>query len=75
MYEVIGIEKVDYISKKTNKQVKGYTLHLCYEKENCDGLAVVNEFVGEEYGKDIKVNDKIELFYNKYGKINKIDIV
>lgn len=75
MFEVIGKEYVDYVSKKTGKQVKGYTLHLCYEKDNCDGLAVANEFVGEDYGKDIKVNDKIELFYNKYGKVNKIAIV
>lgn len=75
MYKIMGIEKVDYVSKKTNRQVKGYKLHMCYEDERTEGLAVISEFVGEEYGKDIKVSNKVELFYNKYGQVNKVAIV
>lgn len=71
-YCVIGKEYVDYISKKTDKQVKGYKLHLTFEKEKCEGLAVLNVFVSEEIGKDVKINDQVELFYNQYGKVSKI---
>lgn len=73
--EVLGIEYLDYVSKKTNKNVKGYNLHLCYEKNNCEGLAVVTEFVNEELGADVKVSDKIELLYNKFGKVSKVNII
>lgn len=71
-YCVIGKEYLDYVSKKTNKQVKGYTLHLTFEKEKCDGLAVLSTFVSEDIGKDVNINDQIELFYNQYGKVTKI---
>lgn len=71
-YQIIGIEFLDYVSKKTGKQVKGYNLYMTYEKEKCDGLATLNEFVSEEIGKDVEVSDKVQLFYNKYGKVDKV---
>ena len=74
MMIVIGKEYLDYTSKKTGKQVKGYNLHLSYEKNNCNGLAVMTEFVSEELGADVEVSDKIELLYNKFGKVSKINI-
>ena len=74
-YCVIGKEFLDYLSKKTNKQVKGYSLHLTYEKDNCEGLATITEFVSEEMGRDVKISDQVELLYNKYGKVNKIVVI
>lgn len=74
-YCVIGKEFLDYLSKKTNKQVRGYSLHLTYEKDNCEGLATITEFVSEEMGRDVKISDQVELLYNKYGKVNKIVVI
>lgn len=71
-YCVIGKEYIDYVSKKTNKQVKGYNLHLKYEKEKCEGEAVMNVFVNEDLGSTVDVTDEVELFYNQYGKVIKI---
>lgn len=71
-YQVIGKEHLDYTSKKTGKLVTGYNLHMTYEKDNCDGLATVNEFVSDDIGEDVEVSDKVQLFYNKYGKVTKI---
>ena len=71
-FVVVGKELLDYTSKKTGKQVKGYSLHLTYEKDNCDGVAVCTEFVSEDMGEDVEINDKVELVYNKYGKVHKI---
>ena len=71
-YCVVGKEYIDYVSKKTNKQVKGYNLHLTYDKEKIDGVAVMSVFVSEEIGNDININDQVELFYNQYGKVTKI---
>ena len=71
-YCVIGKEHLDYLSKKTNKQVKGYNLHLTFEKEKCEGLAVLNVFVSEEIGREVNINDQVELFYNQFGKVIKV---
>lgn len=71
-YLVVGKEFLDYTSKKTGKHVVGYTLHFTYDKEKCDGVATVSEFVSEEIGKDVQINDTVELLYNKFGKVNKI---
>ena len=74
-YCVIGKEYLDYVSKKTNKQVKGYNLHLTFEKEKCDGLAVLSTFVSEEIGHNVNINDQVELFYNQYGEVTKIVVL
>lgn len=71
-YCVIGKEYLNYVSKKTNKQVIGYNLHLTFEKEKCEGLAVSNAFVSEEIGKDVNINDQVQLFYNQFGKVIKV---
>lgn len=64
---VLGKEKVDYVSKKTGNQVKGYTLHLGTEKKGCDGLAVNSVFVSELLGSVVNLSDDIEILYNAYG--------
>ena len=71
-YCVIGKEYLNYVSKKTNKQVIGYSLHLTFEKEKCEGLAVLTVFVSDDIGKNININDQVELFYNQFGKVIKV---
>lgn len=65
---VLGKEKVDYLSKKTGNQVKGYTLHLGYEKqkEGFEGLAVMTVYVSTELGNTVNVSDDIDILYNAY---------
>ena len=71
-YKVVGKEYIDYVSKKTNKQVKGYTLHLTIEKEKCEGVAVLSVFVSDELASFVELNDEVELYYNQYGKVIKV---
>ncbi len=71
-YVVIGKEYLDYLSKNSGKQVKGYNLHLTYEKEKCLGVAVLTQFVSEDIGEDINVNDTVEILYNRYGKVERV---
>ena len=74
-YIVIGKEHLDYVSKKTGKNVKGYTLHMTYEKDKCEGLATISEFVSEEIGKEVFVNQSVQLLYNKFGKVEKVVVL
>lgn len=70
--EVVGIEKVDYVSKKTGKPVRGINLHMCHNSEKVEGLAVCTEFISERNDINVKVGDKVELLYNKYGQVIKV---
>ena len=71
--EVIGIEKVDYVSKKGNP-VKGVKLHMCYQSDKVQGMAAMSEFISERILCDVKVGDEIKLFYNKFGQVSEVFI-
>lgn len=67
--EIIGIESVDYESKKTGKRVEGYRLHVQYEKEMCQGYATDVVFINKNFLEGFTVGDEVEILYNKYGKV------
>lgn len=71
MKEVVGIEKVDYVSKKTQKQVVGVKLHLIFETENVNGFACESVYVPERVDciGDVKVGDKVKIYYDRYGSV------
>lgn len=68
MYEVVGIREVDYLSK-SNKQVKGRNLCVVYDDNSTVGKAVDNLFCSGEIANSIVVGDKVDILYNKYGRI------
>lgn len=79
MYQIVGIEVIEYTSKKTGKVVKGNRLHLLsppYSKgSNVHGSTVDTCFIGKpELLMGFEVGDRIELLYNKYGSVERIDL-
>lgn len=68
VYEVVGIREVDYMSK-SNKQVKGRNLSVVYDDKNTVGKATDNLFCSGDIANSIVVGDKIDILYNKYGRI------
>lgn len=68
VYEVVGIREVDYMSK-SNKQVTGRNLCVIYDDKNTVGKATDNLFCSGEVANFVVVGDKIEILYNKYGRI------
>ena len=75
MYEVIGIEHRQYTNKQ-GRFVSGYNLYLTFSKINMDGVACLSEWCREDVVKDsgVAVGDKVELFYNRFGKVESIRI-
>lgn len=75
--KVIGIEDVNYISKRTGERVVGKKLHCCYESKNVDGLAVCepiycNSNVDLSH---VNVGDEINVFYNNFRKPIAVDVL
>lgn len=74
MFRVLGIEEMDY-TNKNGQRIQGTKLHLGYEKENCEGVAVTNEFIGKGLDlSNVKVGDTVKLFYSKFGKVVELSI-
>lgn len=79
MIILLGKEPVNYVSKKTLKQVIGTSIHLQFEKEGVEGSAVASEFTRLDVSK-IPIGSIISLIYERqpgsnYSTLTKIDIV
>lgn len=83
---VVGLEEVNYRSKKTDKDVSGFRFHLTDEDERKGliGMQVLSEFVSDSIGRDLLRNfaknaevlgQVVELRYNRWGRVDKIDLV
>lgn len=74
--KVIGIENVNYNSKKTGKPVSGIALHCSYEKDNVKGEAVERYFISAaaqdafREASCVALGDEINVFFNRYGNIS-----
>ena len=71
--KVLGIQFVDYVSRKTGNPVKGVTLHSCYPDGQVKGEAVDSIFVSDNLGLDflyqILPGDEVDIEYNNRGYV------
>lgn len=82
MAKVVGIERVDYTSKKTNEPVLGYSIHLEDLEERVEGYAVRKEYVSDKLLPKVLGNfDPEELLgrdvvvvYNRFGSVERINV-
>lgn len=77
MKKIVGIQSVDYISRKTNKQVTGLTLHLSFEDARVRGMATETVFVSSqsicyEDVAALPVGSEVNVYYNRYGSVEDI---
>ena len=75
---LIGIKRVNYISKSSGNPVSGWNLYLTYslkDNENEQGLGTMREFIAEaamEIPLWDYIGSDVELIYNKYGRVTYI---
>ena len=78
LFKVIGIEKVDYKSRRTGNQVRGTNLYVQYPSEQRDGLVVVR--CDRLYVKDsidcstLSPGDDVEIYYNRFGNVDSLHL-
>lgn len=75
--KVLGVETVDYVSRKTGNHVTGIRLHTGFEKRNCDGVAVEAFFckTAAFEGGVPAVGDEIRVAYNRWGNVEEVTIL
>lgn len=77
MFEILGIEKVDYTSKRTGQQVRGTNLY-CVDGQPHAGL--VGQRTEKLYVKEaidcssLSLGDRIEVYYNRYGSVESVHL-
>lgn len=74
-WDVVGYRKVNFKDEKSGQQVEGYTLYLQrspVDKE-IEGLECCKIFISSRYvAYEPVVGDRIQLIYNRYGKIGSV---
>lgn len=77
MVHVIGIEKVNYVSKKTNREVNGVKIYYVEDihPDKGEGVRAENIFVKPELANGIEVDSDIVIYYNRYGSVDEIQIL
>lgn len=72
-YKVLGIQDVNFESKKTGKRVQGMNLHCTYEQKNVIGEAVEKLYISSNIDSPIvKVGDEVDVFYNRFGSVDEV---
>lgn len=78
-YEVLGIQAVDYISRKTGNPVKGVTLHVKHKDAQVQGEAVANLFISDNLEiacvADVRPHSLVDVEYNQRGYVAGLTIV
>lgn len=76
-FKVIGIKTIAYTSKKTGQPVEGVELHCMYNDNRVAGCAVDKIFLSTRYHdiSHLKLEDTIDVLYNRYGQVDRIEIL
>lgn len=74
--KVLGIKKIDYISKRTNNPVHGTELHVSFQDNRVSGLAVDKIFVRDRVDiGSVKLGDSLNLLFDRYGQVDFVQIM
>lgn len=69
----VGVKYLDYVSKRTNQNVKGYSLNFVESIKDVVGYSAFNVFVNcdvyDSQFKDVPLNSKVNLVYDRYRNV------
>lgn len=73
---VVGKKILNFTTKEGNV-IDGCTYYITYEEKNVIGVTTDKVFVSTAKldGTLINVGDVIDIFYNKFGKVDKVEVV
>lgn len=78
LVKVLGIQSLDYVSRKTGNPVKGVTLHSCYKDAQVVGESVGAIFVSDNLGinciSEIQPGMLVDIEYSPRGYVSNVSI-
>lgn len=75
--KIIGKERVDYVSRKTNQPVKGTSLHVIGKDSKVEGMACETIFISEkspmyEQVMGYPLESNVTVQYNRWGSVESV---
>ena len=75
--KVVGKSNVQYISKKTQQEVKGISLHCIGKKNDVEGEAVETVYISaksEMFEQCVKLplGTEVLIYYNRWGNVESV---
>lgn len=82
-YELVGIENVDYVSRKSGERVEGVKLHVVGEEgssNRVNGHPVESFWISKRadifnMASNLPLNSMIDCSYNRWGNLDHIEVV
>lgn len=76
-YVIVGVRKVDYVSKKTGNPVKGYNLYCTFRDAHVDGVCAESVYINVNVAGDYvpAVGDHIQILYNRFGSVSAVQFI
>ena len=76
MVKVTGFQKVDFTPRDSNNPIKGISLYVSYPKDGVTGEVAEKVFVSDtKLGTYLpKLGDHLNIFYNRYGKVDSVEL-
>ena len=76
-FKILGIEKLDYISKRTGRPVRGTNLYCQdLEKQIDSGIVTEKLYVKEVIDcSSLQLDDCINVYYNQYGNVDDVRLM
>lgn len=78
MVEICGVKFMEGVGKKSGKPYQAYSIHYTEDGENYgyDGFVTGDAFIYlDMLTRKPKVGDKMELFYNKHGFLQRVEFI
>ena len=79
MFEIVGIESINFTSRQTGDQITGTNLFVHYPQENnrpgLQGVRTDKLFVNLPLiAPCFPLGDQVEVYYNRYGKVDSVHL-
>ena len=75
-FKVIGLKGYDFVNDKTGERVQGIKLYLTYTDDKVNGYACDNVNISlAKFDENIKPGSSVNVFYNKYGKVEQVQLI
>lgn len=77
---LVGVKRVDYVSKKTGKQVLGWNLFITRSDEHVEGLVAEDVYCADAMSSQVNaikpyIGEEIQLLFNRFGGVDEVNVI
>ena len=75
-YNVVGIKKINYTSRKTGQLVQGTELHCSFDDKNVLGAAVDKFYIPQRVDiSHVQIGHVVNILFNRFGSVDFVQVL